>query len=187
MRKLVSQTLVTLDGYVGGPEGELDWHRIDPDMHEVFNEAQRGIGGYVMGRKTYEVMRAWDELGAAPDDPPQYRRFHEDWVVLPKLVFSRTLAAAGPNARIVRGNAVEEIRALKAGDGKPIALNGTELAASLHGSGLIDEYILFVHPVLLGGGTRLFREGEVRTDLTLVAARTYPSGVVRLHYALPGN
>ena len=184
MRKLISQSLVTLDGYVGGPNGELDWHIVTPQMHEVFNETQRQIGGYVIGRKTYEVMRGWDELGGKPDDPPEYRGFHEGWIVVPKLVFSRTLTEVGPNATLARGEPADEIRKLKAGDGKPIALNGTALAASLKGSRLIDEYLLFVHPVLLGGGTPLFPAGEPRTGLRLVDSTTYPQGVVRLHYAV---
>lgn len=184
MRKLVYQSLVTLDGYVGGPHGELDWHIISPEMHEVYNETQRAIGGYVIGRKTYEVMRGWDELGSKPDDPPEYRGFHEGWVAVPKLVFSRTLREVGPNASLARGDAVEAVRALKAEDGKPIALSGTTLAASLHGAGLIDEYILFVHPVLLGGGTRLFPEGEARTGLRLLGSDPFPTGVVRLRYGV---
>lgn len=186
MRKLIYQSLVTLDGYVGGPAGELDWHRIDPAMHEVFNEAQRDIGAYVMGRRTYEVMRGWDELGGNPGDAPEIRSFHADWVARPKLVFSRTLREVGHNASLAPGTPAEEIAALKAGEGAPIALSGTGLAASLHGTGLIDEYLLFVHPVLLGGGTPLFRSGETRTTLRLLATATYPGGVVRLHYTTAG-
>jgi dihydrofolate reductase len=184
MRKLICQSLVTLDGYVGGPNGELDWHQIDPEMHRVYNDAQRHIGGYVMGRKTYEVMRGWDELGSKPDEPDEYRDFHAGWIAVPKLVFSRTLREVGVNSRVAAGNAADEIRTLKAGNGKPIALNGTALATSLQGTGLIDEYLLFVHPVLLGGGTRLLPEGEPRTTLRLIESTAYPSGVVRLHYAV---
>ena len=186
MRKLISQSLVTLDGYVGGPEGELDWHIIDPAMHAVFNAAQRDIGAYVMGRKTYEVMRGWDDLGSKPDEPAEYREFHADWIERPKLVFSRTLREVGRNARLATGEAADEIRAFKQLEGKPIALNGTGLAASLQGSGLIDEYLLFVHPVLLGGGTRLFPAGEKPARLRLVETIGYPSGVVRLRYEAGG-
>jgi len=183
MRKLIVQTLISLDGYVGGPKGELDWHIVTPELHEVFNAQQRRIGGYVMGRKTYEVMRGWDELGGKPDDAPEYRGFHADWLARPKLVFSTTLREVGRNARLATGDAVSAIRALKAGDGAPIALNGTGLLASIEAADLVDEYLLFVHPVLLGGGTRLFPEGSRRT-LTLIESRTYPRGVVGLHYAV---
>jgi len=184
MRPLIYQSLITLDGYVGGPNGELDWHIITPEMHEVYNEAQRSIGGYIMGRKTYEVMRGWDELGGKPDDEPQYRGFHDGWIERPKLVFSRTLHTVGRNAALAGGDAVEAVRALKAGEGKPIALNGAGLAESLAPGGVIDEYLLFVHPVLLGGGTRLFPAGVPRVPLRLLDTQTYPAGVTRLHYAV---
>jgi dihydrofolate reductase len=184
MRPLIYQSLVTLDGYVGGPNGELDWHLITPEMHEVYNEAQRQIGGYIMGRKTYEVMRGWDELGGKPDDKPEIRGFHRDWLDRPKLVFSRTPREVGYNASLATGDAIAAVRALKAGTGKPIALNGTALADSLMPSGLIDEYLLFVHPVLLGAGTRLFPAGAPRVRLRLLDSQTYPAGVTRLHYAV---
>jgi dihydrofolate reductase len=182
MRKLIVQTLITLDGYVGGPKDELDWHIITPEVHEIFNAQQRRIGGYVMGRKTYEVMRAWDEFGGKPDDPPEYRGFHEDWLKLPKLVFSGTLREVGLNASIATGDAITEIEALKQGDGAPIALNGTALLASIAAANLVDEYLLFVHPVLLGGGTRLFPVGK-RRPLRLLETRIFPGGVVSLRYA----
>ena len=183
MRKLIYQSLVTLDGFIGGPNGELDWHQITPQMHEVYNEAQRQIGGYVIGRKTYDVMRGWDELGSKPADPPEYQGFHRGWVAVPKLVFSRGKPLLGSNATLAQGEAADAVRALKHGDGRPIALNGAGLAASLQAAGLIDEYLLFVHPVLLGGGTRLFPDGP-RTGLRLIETVAYPGGVARLHYAV---
>lgn len=182
MRKLIYPQLVTLDGYVGGPTDELDWHVTTPDMHAVFNALQRTYGGYAMGRKTYEVMRGWDELGGKPDDAPEYRGFHDGWIALPKLVVSSTLREVGPNASLAQGDPVEAVRALKAGEGKPIALAGTQLAAAA--AGLIDGYILFVHPVLLGGGTRLFRDGLGRQKLKLLSTKTHPYGIVQLDYAV---
>ena len=98
MRKLIYPQLVTLDGYVGGPAGELDWHVTAPDMHAVFNALQRTYGGYAMGRKTYEVMRGWDELGRKPGDAAEYRDFHDGWVALPKLVVSSAPMPASPTA-----------------------------------------------------------------------------------------
>jgi dihydrofolate reductase len=184
MRKLIYPQLVTLDGYVGGPKGELDWHVTTPDMHAVFNALQLSYGGYAMGRRTYEVMRGWDELGARPEDAAEYRGFHEGWIALPKLVVSSTLREVGPNASLAKGDPVAAVRALKAGEGRPIAIAGTQLAAALAAAGLIDEYVLLVHPVLLGGGTRLFRDGLGRQRLKLLDTEAYPSGIVRLDYAV---
>ena|SRR6185437_4233 len=183
MRKLIYPQLVTLDGYVGGPAGELDWHVTAPDMHAVFNALQRTYGGYAMGRKTYEVMRGWDELGRKPGDAAEYRDFHDGWVALPKLVVSSTLREVGPNASLAHGDPVAAVENLKAGEGRPIAIAGTLLAAALAAAGLIDEYILFVHPVLLGGGTRLFPDGLGRQGLRLLGTEVYPCGIVRLDYA----
>jgi dihydrofolate reductase len=189
MRKLIYPVMVTLDGFLGGPNGELDWHIITPAMQRVYNDVQRGYGSYAMGRLTYDVMRAWDDV---PDDHAESEMadFARVWKDTPKLVFSNTLNAVGPNASLAGKDAEGEVRDLKEGDGNPIAVAGTELAAWLRPLGLIDEYELFIHPVLLGAGTRLFPDGLPRTGLRLLESTTYASGVVRARYAVgdwPGD
>jgi dihydrofolate reductase len=183
MRKLIYPVMVTLDGFLGGPKGELDWHITTPEMHRVYNDLQRGYGGYVMGRQTYDVMRAWDNV---PDDheQPEMGDFARVWKETPKLVLSRTLREVGPNAQLAGTDPEVEIRDLKRQDGRVLVVAGTEIGAWLRPLGLIDEYELFVHPVLLGSGTRLFPEGLPRVATRLLEATVYPSGVVRARYAL---
>lgn len=184
MRKLIYQTLVSLDGFISGPGDALDWHVVTDEMHRVYNEQQQRFDGYVFGRRTYEVMRYWDDpklLG--PETPIPYRDFAVRWISMPKLVVSRSLADAGPMARIVRSNAVAEITALKQQPGGDLSIGGGALAASIRGEGLIDEYDLFVHPVVLGGGRPLFPAADGRLGLSLIEATSYPAGIVRLRYA----
>ncbi len=186
MRKLIYPVMVTLDGFLGGPNGELDWHIITPDMQSVYNHLQRSYGSYVMGRQTYDVMRAWDDVS---DDHEQSELgdFAKVWKATPKLVLSRTLREVGPNAP-PRGERSRrpKFASLKERDGRPLAVAGTEIGAWLRRLGLIDEYELFVHPVLLGSGTRLFPDGLPRAPLRLLESTIYPSGVVRTRYAVDG-
>jgi len=184
MGKFIYQTLVSLDGYISGPNDTLDWHIVTEDLHRVFNAEQQRFESYVFGRRTYETMRYWDDpklLG--PDTWGPSREFAAKWVTMPKLVVSRSLAEAGPNARIVRENVVAELRSLKHQAGPDVSIGGGALAASIRHDGLIDEYDLFVHPVVLGGGRALFPSAEGRLGLELLETKTYPQGVVRLRYA----
>jgi len=184
MRKIIYQTLVSLDGYVSGPNDTLDWHIVTEDLHQVFNAEQRRFESYVFGRRTYETMRYWDDPKLrAPEAVGAYRDFAAAWVTMPKLVVSRSLLEAGPNARIIREGVVAELTALKRTQGGDISIGGGALAASIRGEGLIDEYDLFVHPVVLGGGRLLFPPAEGRLGLDLIETQSYPQGVVRLRYA----
>ena len=183
MRKLIYPVMVTLDGFLGGPNGELDWHIITPEMHQVYNDLQRGYGGYIMGRQTYDVMREWDEV-ADDHEQPELAEFARVWKETSKLVLSRSLNEVGPNATLAGSDPEGEIRDLKKQDGKPLVVAGTEIGAWLRPLHLIDEYELFVHPVLLGSGTRLFPEGLPRAAVRLLESTIYPSGVVRTRYAL---
>jgi dihydrofolate reductase len=184
MRKFIYQTLVSLDGYVSGPNDTLDWHIVTEDLHRVFNEQQQRFEGYVFGRRTYETMRYWDDPKLLePDAEAIYRDFAAKWVTMPKLVVSNSLAEAGLNARIVRDDVAAQLKSLKQEPGGDMSIGGGVLAASIRGEGLIDEYDLFVHPVVLGGGRPLFPPAEGRLGLDLIETKTYPQGVVRLRYA----
>jgi len=155
VRKLVYEFTVSLDGYVNDREGGIDWGAPDDELHQFHNDRYRDVELSLHGRRLYELMA--DYWPHVPDDaPPIQRDFGRLWTEKPKVVFSRTLTEVHWNSRLVSQNAVEEVRRLKAeGDGV-MEVGGANLAASLLPHGLIDEYLLFVAPVVLGGGTPLF-------------------------------
>lgn len=168
---------ISLDGYVNAPDGTIDWSAPDAELHRFHNDRTREQSVQLCGRRLYEVMRYWedeqDEWG------PVERDFAEIWRKLPKVVFSRTLAAGdlGPNARLATGMVADEVRSL--GDAH-IGVGGATLAAELAREDLIDEYHVFIAPVLLGGGTPYFAAGVPQTRLTLVEQRSFAGGVTHL-------
>jgi len=187
MRKVIYSMMVTLDGYIAGPDGGLDWASIDEELHRFANDQDRQMGGHLYGRRMYEVMTFWST--PAPDDPsaPDYiREYAQIWRAMPKVVFSRTLDKVEGNTRLVRDNVAEEVMKLKAQPGGDLSAGGAVFAASLMRLGLIDEYQLYIHPVLLGRGKRVFAEADSPINLRLLETRTFGSGVMFLRYARAG-
>ena len=175
---------VSLDGFFEGPERELNWQIVDEELHAHFNEWLARAGAFLDGRVTYELMAGfWPTADQDPDASPVMAEFAGIWREMPKIVFSRTLKSAAWNATISREVNAGEIRALKETPGGDLVLGGAELAAAFRELDLIDEYRLYLHPVLLGHGHRLFTDslpGPVR--LELAETRTFGSGVVLLRY-----
>jgi dihydrofolate reductase len=173
MAKLVYGLNQSLDGYVDhtkfGPS---------PALFRHFVEHMRGLTGIVYGRGMYEVMRYWDE--DRPDDDAHERDFADAWRSQPKWVISRSLKSVGPNATLVSDDAEAVIRKLKAELAGEIEVNGPVLAQSLTESGLIDEYRIYLHPVVLGGGKPFF--AGPRSRLSLVANDRIDEDVIRLTY-----
>jgi dihydrofolate reductase len=171
MAKLVFALNQSLDGYVDhmafAPDAVLFRHFID-DV--------RGLTGSVYGRRMYEVMRYWDEDRSEWDEAE--RDYAAAWRSKPKWVVSRSLKSVGPNATLVEGDVEAAIRALKARHDGVIEVSGPELAASL--AGLVDEYRLYVHPVVLGSGKPLF--AAPRPRLRLAASERIGADVIRLTY-----
>ena len=177
MAKVIFSMTVSLDGFIAGPAGEIDWSAPDAELHGFHNERTRELGLEVMGRRLYETMLYWETV-----DPeslsPEPAEFREIWNALPKLVFSKTLESVEGNATLVRDGVLDEVARLKREPGRDIAVGGAGLASSLIAAGLIDEYRLFIAPVILGGGTRFFPPLERRQDLELLETRLFPSRVV---------
>jgi dihydrofolate reductase len=164
----------SLDGYVdhmklGPPE---------PAAFRHFTEYVRGLSGSIYGRRLYEIMRYWDEDLA--DWDAEEREFAAVWRSMPKWVVSRTLKAVGPNATLVEGDVEAAIRRLKAEQDGEIAVGGPDLARSLTEAGLIDEYRLYLFPVVMGGGTPFF--AGPRPPLHLVASDRIAGDLIRLTY-----
>jgi dihydrofolate reductase len=182
MRPVIFSMAVSLDGYIAGPRGEAEWAAPGPELHRFHNEQTRELGLHLLGSRLYEVMAVWETAEERnPSAPDHELEFARIWKRLPKAAYSRSLDAVEGNTRLSRGDPVEDVRALKEQEGGPIGVGGATLAATLTQHGLVDEYRLFVSPVVLGGG-RPFFAGETRLDLELVETRTFNRGVVYLRY-----
>jgi dihydrofolate reductase len=185
MRKLFLQMNVSLDGYIEDARRELDWHFVDDAFEEYCNNVLRSIDGMLLGRVAYELLAAyWPTADKNPAATQKHLEAVRLMNELPKLVVSNTLEkVTWRNSRILRGNFAEEIARLKRQPGKDLVLfAGAALADSCIKAGLIDEYRLILNPVLLGGGTPLFREGRERTKLKLVEVKPFESGALVLTY-----
>jgi dihydrofolate reductase len=183
MRKLIYSFGVSLDGFIAGPDGKIDWSAPDEELHRFHNQQARELGAQLYGRRLYETMRAWETWADDNPSAPEYElEFARIWKATPKIVFSTTLDEVEGNARLVRDNAAEEAARLKEEPGKDLAVGGADLASTLMKAGLIDEYGLFVSPVVLGGGTPFFPALDERINLELVETRTFGSRVTYLRY-----
>jgi dihydrofolate reductase len=181
-RKLIYSMGVSLDGFIAGPGGEIDWSAPDEELHRFHNEQTRELGAHLCGRRLYEEMRYWETADQNPSAAEHELEFARIWKALPKIVFSKTLESVEGNARLARGGIAEEVARLKEQPGKDLAVGGAGLAAAMIELGLVDEFGLFVSPVVLGGGTPFFPALEERVDLELVETRTFGSRVVYARY-----
>jgi dihydrofolate reductase len=176
MAKLVFGMMQSLDGYVAGVTGGPQLPIPGPALHRHFNDHVRSLAGCLYGRCIYEVMRYWDE--DRPDWDEIERDFAQAWRAQPKWVVSRTLKSVGPGATLISRDVEAFVRRLKADVEGDIDVAGPELAASLTDLGLIDEYRLYLRPVVLGGGKPYF--ARARPPLRLIASDTVPEDAVRL-------
>ncbi len=182
MRKLIYSMGVSLDGFIAGPGGEIDWSAPDADLHRFHNEQTRELGAHLCGRRLYEVMTYWDTADENPSAPEHELEFAHIWKDMPKIVFSKTLEKVEGNARLVREGVAEEVAKLKEQPGKDLAVGGAGLASTCIKLGLVDEYRLFVSPVVLGAGTPYFPALDERINLELVETRAFGARVVYVRY-----
>jgi dihydrofolate reductase len=183
MGRLIYSMSVSLDGFVETPSRSLDWVQVDEELHSVFNDEARGLSAFVYGRRMYELMvDYWPTAETDPEATPAMLEFARIWKDKRKIVLSTTLGQVGWNSRLVRDDAAAEVARLKAQPGFDMDVGGPTAAATLMRHGLIDEFHLFVHPVVLGAGTRFFPSLDDRIGLKLVETRTFGSGVVYLGY-----
>jgi dihydrofolate reductase len=180
MRKVIYSMGVSLDGFIAGPDGEIDWSAPDVELHRFHNQQTRELGAHLCGRRLYEVMRYWET--ADESRSPVEDEFAGIWRQTPKIVFSRTLEGVVGNARLVRDDIAKEVAGLREQPGKDVAVGGAGLASTFVELELIAEFRPFVHPVVLGGGTPYFPPVDQRINLELVESRKFGSGVVYLRY-----
>src|SRR5687768_9946439 len=144
MRKLIYSMGVSLDGFIAGPDGEIDWSAPDEELHRFHNQQTRELGAHLCGRRLYEVMAFWETADQNPSAAEHELEFARIWKDLPKIVFSKTLTNVAGNARLVRDGAAEEVARLKEQPGGDLAVGGAGLASAFIESGLVDEFRLFV-------------------------------------------
>lgn len=179
-RKILLDLAVTLDGFIEGKHGEIDWCIMEPDMK--FTDFLSRIDTILYGRKSYELWGQYiPEPNASADDKEIWNLIHS----MEKIVFSKTQTGADRGVTFISDNLLEEINALKRKPGKDIWLyGGASLITTLLNLGVVDEFRLSVHPVILGEGKPLFAEIKQRVNLKLIESKTYASGVVQLIYGL---
>jgi dihydrofolate reductase len=183
MRSVTYSMNVSLDGYIAGPDGGIDWTPPDEEVFRSHIDEIREVGVYLLGRRLYETMLYWETAAEDPSLSEAKLEWAGLWTGLPKVVFSTTLSGVQGNARLASGGVAEEIQRLRAESGEgDIAIGGATLAAEAAALGLIDEYRTRVHSVLVGGGTPFFPRRERRVDLDLVETRTFSSKVVYHRY-----
>jgi dihydrofolate reductase len=180
---LIYSMTVSLDGFIAGPGGDISWSVPTEELHRFHNEAMRRTGIELCGRRLYEVMTYWETAEDDPSIPEVEREFAEIWKETPKLVFSTTLEKVEmTNARLVTEDAVELVTRLKAEPGDDLAVGGAGLASTLIEAGLVDEYRMFVSPVVLGAGTPFFPPLDEPIGLELVETRRFGDRVIYLRF-----
>ncbi|MFC9354335.1 dihydrofolate reductase family protein [Arthrobacter sp. NPDC057013] len=184
MRKIILMMSVSVDGFFEAPGRDISWHLVNDELLEHLNALFRTMSAFMSGRITHELMAAyWPTADKDPRLSAPMAEFAGIWRGMPKFVFSRTLTGAGWNTTVVSDVVPDQIAELKAQPGGDIALSGANLASSLMRHGLIDEYRILVHPVVLGRGRPLFEDPDVGMSLRLEGTRPFSNGVVLLHYS----
>jgi dihydrofolate reductase len=182
MAKLIYSVIASLDGYIEGADGTFDWAAPDEEVHAFANDLERSVGTYLYGRRMYETMVFWENPPDLAAQPPVVQDFAAIWQKADKIVYSKTLEAVrSAKTRIEREFDPEAVRRLKARAGSEITVGGAELAAQAIEAGLVDEYQLFLVPVVVGGGKR-FLPDNVRVDVELLDERRFRRGTMYLHY-----
>ncbi|MDB5159672.1 MAG: dihydrofolate reductase [Mucilaginibacter sp.] len=185
MRHLIFFMHISLDGFVAGPNGEMNWIYVDEAMFDFVATMTEQADTALYGRVTYEMMQSyWPKAGEHPN-ASKHDIEHSAWYnKVSKVVLSKTMSEKGlGNTTVISGQLADNIHRIKKQEGKNILIFGSPRASqSLLNEGLIDEFWLFVNPIILGKGMPLFKDITGTTKLKLVASKTFASGVIALHY-----
>jgi len=182
MAKLIYSAITSLDGYVADKDGNFDWAAPSEEVHAFVNQLERSVGTYLYGRRMYETMVYWQTARTRPESSPVELDYAEIWQAADKIMYSRTMTdVSSARTRIEREFDPDSVRRLKESAGRDLSVGGAELAAQAIKDGVVEEYHLFVNPVVVGGGTSTLPD-NVRLDLELLDEHRFSSGVVHLHY-----
>ncbi|MEP6617469.1 MAG: dihydrofolate reductase family protein [Ginsengibacter sp.] len=187
MKRLVLFMHTSLDGYVAGPAGEMNWIQVDEELFEYAGNQTDRSDTALYGRVTWQMMENYWPTAAAKPGATKHDIQHSSWYNrVEKVVVSESMQESNlPNTKIISDNVPAEIAKLKQGPGQDIVIFGSPtLVHSILSSGLIDDYWLFVNPVLLGQGIPLFKNLQEKIQLKLVTSEKLSSGVVCLHYQM---
>jgi dihydrofolate reductase len=182
MAKLIYAAITSLDGYVADPDGKFDWAAPDEEVHMFVNELEREVGTYLYGRRMYEVMTFWETASTSDEESPAMRDYTRIWQATDKIVYSKTLKDVSTSrTRLEPSFEADAIREMKASSERDISIGGPELAGQAFGAGLVDEFHLFLNPILVGAGNAALPK-DVRLKLELLDEHRFSSGVIHLHY-----
>jgi dihydrofolate reductase len=182
MARLIYSVMMSLDGYIEGPDGKFDWAVPDEEVHRFINDLERAAGTYLYGRRMYETMMGWETNPSFAAESPSMRDFAEIWQAADKIVYSRTLEAVSTaKTRIDRDFNPEAVRQLKATTRQDILIGGPNLATHAFRARLVDECHLFLAPIAVGGGKRSLPD-NVHVELELVEEHRFGNGMVFLGY-----
>ncbi|HTN45963.1 MAG TPA: dihydrofolate reductase family protein [Flavipsychrobacter sp.] len=185
MRKLIFFMHTSLDGFVAGLNGELNWAKVDDEIFDFVATMTEKADTALYGRVTYEMMQGyWPNAGKQPN-ASKHDIAHSTWYNhVAKVVLSTTMSEKGlDNTRVISDHLTDNIHEIKKQEGKNILIFGSPRAShSLLSEGLIDEFWLFANPVLLGEGIPLFKGVTQKTPLNLIETKTFACGVIALHY-----
>lgn len=183
MRKLTVGMNLSLDGYIAAPGDDLGWSVPSDELFQWWSDRVGSTGLALYGRRLWETMSShWPTADQQPGVTPADVEFAHRWRSMPKVVFSSSELAVDWNTRLVTSDAVAEIDRLKTEDGGPMDVGGATLAGAAMRAGLIDEYAIVTHPVLVGGGKRFFTALDDWVNLRLVETRAFPDGVLLATY-----
>jgi dihydrofolate reductase len=181
--KVIVWMQASLDGRTSGPDGEFDWPVIGDELHTHFVTTLAGAGAFCYGRRVFEMMASyWPIADELPDSTENQAAYARIWRPMPKIVVSRTLGEAEWNSTIV-GDVEQLPELVQEAAGDVYVFGGAETVAALAARDLVDEYHVFVHPLVLGGGAALFSQDRERRPMALRGTHTFDDRVVELHYA----
>ncbi len=181
MAKLIYLAISSLDGYIEDKDGNFDWCAPDDEVHSFINDFARHVGTHLYGRRMYDVMVAWETMDLA-EEPRAVQDFAEIWRATDKIVFSKTLeSVSGAKTRIEREFDADAVKQMKESAERDLSVSGPNLATQALLAGLVDECLLFLAPVIVGGGKRSLPD-DVFLNLELMDQRSFESGFVHLRY-----
>lgn len=184
MAKLIYGTNTSLDGYIEDASGGFDWSEPSEDLHRFFNDLVADCGTFLYGRRLYESMAVWETDPSLAAQNDVLREFAEAWQDADKVVYSRTLTEPlTRRTRIERDFDAEQVRSITAAADRDLLIGGAEIAALALRAGVVDEYLVGVHPVVVGGGKPALPDG-VFLSLELIDEQRFSSGVVILRYRI---